>query len=534
MFQNLLLARSTVREREFAIRAALGGGQWRIVRQLLTESILLALVGGGIGLLLAQFGTEAALAAAPRTIPRVAEITVDLRVLLFTIAASILAGIIFGLAPALKLRRANLGSALREAGRTVAGSRAGHTQRVFVIAEIALALVLLVGAGLMIHTLFVLWQVDPGFNPRNVTTLSIAPQSALAGNSPAAVRAFFRQVHKQLAATPGVKAVSLSGASGPMESDYDWHIWFAGRPKPAHLGDLPMALVYIVEPDYRKTFQISLRRGRFLDESDDEHSPAVAVIDETLAQRYFRGRDPIGQYIDLDNDPSQPMRRPAARIVGIVGHVNQWGLGSDDASRPLRAQVYLAIDQAPEQDIRHMAQGVEAYIRGRGSALPDFESLRRRLLSVNRELVAYDGRPMERVVEGTIAGKRFTMALLAVFAGLALVLASIGIYGVLSYLVGAAHTRDRDSRGIGRGTARRDPDDSARRCADGPIGIATGVAAALALTQFMSSMLFGVSPTDFATFLLVVITLCFISMLACYLPARRAMKIDPLIALRDE
>ncbi len=227
---NLLLARSTSREREFAIRIAVGGGQWRIIRQLLTESILLALVGGAMGLLLAEFGTAAALAAVPHTIPRGEEIGLDFRVLLFTTVVSVLAGAAFGLAPALKLRTVNLAGALKEVGRSVAGSRS-RTQRAFVIAEMALALVLLVGAGLMVRTLFVLWQLDPGFNPRAVMTFSIAPQASLAKENPAAVRAFMQQVHDQLASTPGVKAVSLSAASSPMEDDYDWRIWFAWLPQ---------------------------------------------------------------------------------------------------------------------------------------------------------------------------------------------------------------------------------------------------------------------------------------------------------------
>jgi len=528
---NLLLARSTSREREFAIRMAVGGGQWRVIRQLLTESILLALVGGCVGLLLAQFGTAAALAAVPRTIPRAEEIGLDLRVLIFTSVASVLAGATFGLAPALKLRNANIAGALKEFGRSIAGSR-GRIQRVFVIAEMALALVLLIGAGLMVRTLFVLWRLDPGFNPRDVMTFSIAPQASLAKESPAAIRTFLRLVHGELASTPGVKAVSLSSASSLMEDDYEWHIWFAGRSKPAHTGELPMSLVYVVEPDYLRTFQISLKHGRFFVDSDNEHSPAVAVIDESLAQKYFPGQDPIGQYLDLDNEPGQPNKRPAPRIVGIVSHVNQWGL--DDSARPLHAQIYLALHQMPDHDVIGMARSLEVSVRGDGSAMTDFELLRRRLQSVNHELVAYGGQPMEQVVLDSIASKRFSMTLLAVFAGLALLLASIGIYGVLSYLVGQ-RTREIGIR-IALGAARRDVfrmilTDGARMTF---IGIAIGIGAALGLTQLMSSMLFGVKPTDAATFFFVALTLCLIATFACYVPARRAMKIDPLIALRDE
>ncbi len=528
---NLLLARSTSREREFAIRIAVGGGQWRIIRQLLTESVVLALVGGGLGLLLAQFGTAAALASAPHAIPRVEEIRLDFRVLLFTLASSILAGAAFGLAPALKLRNTNLAGALKNVGRSVAGSRS-RTQRVFVIAEMALALVLTVGAGLMVRTLMVLWGLDPGFNPQHVTTFSIAPQSSLVKEDPAAIRAFLRRVHDELAATPGVKAVSLSSASSPMEDDYDWHIWFAGRSKPGHPSELPMSLVYVVEPDYLKTLQISLKRGRFLAGSDTEHAPAVVVIDESLAQKYFQGRDPIGQYLDLDNDPQQLDKRRAPRIVGIVGHLSQWGL--DDTARPLHAEIFLPLDQMPDHDVSHMSQGIEAFVRGNSSTMPNFALLRQHLQAVNHELVAYEGRPMEQVVQESIASKRFTMSLLAVFAGLALLLASIGIYGVLSYLVGQ-RTREIGIR-IALGAARRDI--LGMILTDGAwmtfIGIGIGILAALGLTKFIASMLYGVRPTDLATFFLVVCALCLIAAIACYVPARRAMRIDPLITLRDE
>ncbi len=529
---NLLLARSTSRQREFAIRLAVGAGQMRIVRQLLTESILLALIGGGLGLLLANFGTAAAIAAVPRTIPRAEEVRLDARVLLFTVCVSLAAGLVFGLAPALKTRRAKIAGALKESGRTVAGTRS-RTQGIFVVLEIAMALVLLVGAGLMIRTLFVLWGVDPGFNPRGVLTFAISPQPSLQKETPAAIRAFFRQIHDRLVSAPGVKAASLTSGSTPMEDDYDWHFWFAGRPRPQHVTDMPMSLVYVVEPDYLKTLRIPLKRGRFFADSDNEHSAAVTVIDQTLAETYFPGQDPIGQYLDLDNDSPRRSKRPKPRIVGIVGHVNQWGLDSD-AAKPLHAQMYLPIAQLPDKDTLHMAQGVSVYVRGESPGALNFETLRQRLLSFNRGLVVFENEPMEQVVLRSIASKRFTMELLAVFAGIALILAAIGIYGVLSYLVG----RRTQEIGVRMALGAKRLEVLRMILADGAgltlLGIGIGTIAALGFTQLMSNMLFGVKPSDPLTFVLVAVTLFFIALFACYVPARRAMNIDPVIALRDE
>jgi predicted permease len=465
-------------------------------------------------------------------VPRAEEIGLDIRVLLFTVLVSLAAGVVFGLAPALKTRRANIGRALKESGRTFAGTRS-RTQGVFVVLEMAMALVLLVGAGLMIRTLFVLWGVDPGFNPRNVMTFSVSPQSSLKKETPAAIRAFLRQMHDKLASTPEVEAVSLNWGASPMGGDSEDYFWFVGRPRPARRTDRPMAIMYRIEPGYLKTLQIALRRGRFLTDNDNEHASSVAVIDETLAEKYFPGQDPIGQYLDLSDDPSDPDKAPNPRIVGIVGHVNQWGLDSDGAN-PLHAQMYLPIAQIPDKYMSFLAQGVGAYVRTKGVGGPSFEMLRQRLLALNSGLVVFDDEQMVKTVSRSIASKRFTMTLLAVFAGLALLLASIGIYGVLSYLVGQ-RTQEIGVR-MALGAARLDVlrmilTDGARMTV---AGIGIGVIAALGLTQLMSNMLFGVKPSDPLTFVLVPFALCLIALLACYIPARRAMKIDPMIALRDE
>lgn len=530
---NLLLARSASRQREFAIRLAVGAGQMRIVRQLITESLLLAFIGGAFGLLIAKYGTAAAIAAVPRTLPRAEEIGLDWHILLFTAVVSLLAGTLFGLVPAFKARRANIGTALKETGRSVVGNRS-RAQWAFVVVEMAMALVLLTGAGLMIRTLFVLWGVNPGFDPHALTTFSISPQPSLAKENGPAIRAFLRQTHEQVMSIPDVEAASLSWGADPMGGDSETYFWFVGRPKPAHTSDLPLTIMYIVQPDYLKTLRLTLKRGRFLTEADNEHAPRVVVVDETLAQKYFPGRDPVGQYLILDTDPSAHSNgRGRPHIVGVVGHVNQWGLASD-AANPMHAEVFLPMMQLPETDLRFLAGGFGCYVRGKGASPPNFNTIRQHLMSLNPATVIYNGESMEKITSESIANKRFTMALLVVFAALALGLASIGIYGVLSYLVGQ-RTQEIGVR-IALGAARLDVlrmilMDGARMTLG---GVAIGVAASLGLTHLMSGMLFGVKPTDPVTFVLVVVTLCCIALLACYLPARRAMRVDPALTLRNE
>ncbi len=529
---NLLLARSTVRQREFAIRLALGAGQHRVIRQLLTESLLLSLIGGAFGLVLAKFGPAAALAAVPRTLPRSEDISLDPRVLLFTLAISVLAGIVFGLAPAWKAARGSLGGTLNESGRAVAGARGG-AQAIFVIGEMAMALILLIGAGLMIRTLFQLWALDPGFDPKNVMTFELSGPHSYKTQSPDAIRSAFHQIHDKLASSPGVEAVSLSEGAHLMGSDDEEYFWFVGKPQPAHQSDLPMAIVYDVEPDYLNVMHVPVKRGHFFTAADNEHAPAVIVIDETLAAKYFPNQDPIGQYLDFNTNPANPDKVPNPQIIGIVGHVNQWGLDSDGAEA-LHAQVYLPVAQIPDKDLQRGGLGADVFIRRQAAGGSNLAALRSRLLEFNSELVVHDPEEMEKTVADSISGKRFTMTLLGIFALLALLLASIGIYGVLSYMVGQ-RTREIGVR-LALGAQRLDVlrmvlKDGARMTL---VGVVLGVVGAMGLTRLMASMLFGVKPTDPLTFIAVTSLLCAIAMLACYVPARRAMKVDPMEALRHQ
>lgn len=529
---NLLLARSTARQNEFAIRIALGAGPQRVIRQLLTESLLLALIGGALGLLLAKFGTAAALAAVPRTLPRSEDIGLDPRVLLFTLAISILAGIVFGLAPAWKAARSSIGGTLSESGRAVAGAR-GSAQSVFVVGEIAMALVLLIGAGLMIRTLFHLWGLDPGFNPKNVMSFSLSGPSSYKTQPPDAIRAAYRQIHDKLASAPGIEAVSFSAGAHPMGSDDEEFFWFMDKPMPSHQTDMAMALEYVVEPDYLKVMQIPVKRGRFFNAADDEHSPAVVVIDESLASKYFPDRDALGQYLNFNVNPSDPDKVPNPQIIGIVGHVNQWGL-DNDGPQALHEQVYLPLAQVPDKDLQRGGLSGDVFTREQAHGLASLATLRSRMLEFNSQLVIHNPEDMEKSVADSISNKRFTMTLLGVFALLALLLASIGIYGVLSYMVG----QRRKEIGVRMALGAQKLDVLSMILKDGArmtlVGIVLGLAGAMGLTRLMRTMLYGVKPTDPLTFISVAAFLGAIAMLACYVPARRAMKVDPMEALRHQ
>jgi predicted permease len=533
---NLLLARSTARQREFSVRAALGAGQMRILRQLLTESVLLSALGGGFGLILAKWGTAAALLAIPETVPRAEEIGIDFRVLLFTILVSVLTGIMFGLLPAIRMSRTDISGSLKDSGRAISGPRT-RMQSALVMGEMAMALVLLVGAGLMCRTLVQLWKVDPGFDPRNLSRFAVTPPPSLKNQSSDAIRSAVRQISATLHSVPGVEAVSLHDGDMPMEYDNERGFLLEGQELPTERSrDIQQTLDHIVEPEYLNTMRIPLLRGRFLSDEDNENAARVVVIDASFAQQYFAGQDPIGKHIrtfEFDSDSNQ--RVVPLLIVGVVGHVNQWGL-ADDGSRPLQAEMYRPIMQNGPIDTKDLAQGFNVFVRSKTPLAPGafFESIRQKLLASNRDMIVYDNQSEEQVMADSIASQRFSVLLLGAFAGLALLLAGTGIYGVLSYLVGQ-RTREIGVR-VALGAQRFDVlrmvlQDGARMAL---AGTAIGIVAALGLTRLMASMLFGVKPTDPITFGLVAVVLCAIALLAGYVPARRAAKVDPMVALRYE
>jgi predicted permease len=523
---NLMLARAAARSREFAIRAALGAGQGRLVRQLLTESLLLALTGGALGLLLAAWGTRAALRGLAAGLPRASEVHLDGRALLFTLVITLGCGIFFGLAPALKTRTRNLHDTLKEGGRGESGTR-HRAQGTLVVVELAMALVLLVLAGLMVRSLTALWNVNPGFNSHDVLTFGVALPPSMRNSNADGIRAALRNVDQQLRAVRGVEALSLSWAAVPLSSDDEDLFWIEGKPKPATNNDMNWSLSYVVEEDYLKVMGIPLERGRFFTAQDNEKSSHVVVVDDVFARKFFPDQDPIGQHVVLDNKGGR------AEIVGIVPHVKQWGLDSDD-KESLRAELYFPYMQLPDQDIVLSWSGTGMMLRFDPRATAIGDSLRAAVKGISDEHVMSKTQTMDSIISDSLASQQFSMAVLGIFAAFALVLASVGIYGVISYLVG------QRTQEIGiRMALGANPTDVLRMVlGDGMkitlIGVLLGIAAAAGLTRLMASLLFGVSARDPLTFVSVAVLLTIVALAASYIPARRAMRVDPMVALRYE
>ena len=518
---NLLLARSTGRAHEFAIRSALGAGQGRIVRQLLTESVLLAAMGGGLGVLLAAAGTRAALDVLPMTLPRAADVAVDVRVLVFAGAVSLLAGICFGLVPALKTRKPDVHETLKEGGRGGSGTR-HRAQAALVAAEMALALVLLIGAGLMMRTLAALWNVNPGFEANKVMTFGFSLPPSMTNASPEAIRAAFREVHDRFQAVPGVQGVAFSWGATPLQGDDEWLFWIDSQPKPASESEMNWAIDYVVDYDYLRIMGIPLKSGRFFTAQDDEHAARVAVVDEVLANQFFAGQSAMGKRLHLSGGE-------ILEIVGVVGHVKQWGLDTDD-KETLRAQLYTPFMQLPTKGI---GGGAGVVVRSDQPATV-FPSIRQANNQMSSEQVVFGAQTMNEVIASSIARRRFSMILLGIFAGLALLLASIGIYGVVSYLAGQ-RTHEIGVR-MAMGAQRKDVMRLvlSQGLKMALLGVAMGLAAALALTRLMADMLYGVDASDPLTFAGLAVILTLVSIAACYIPARRAVKVDPIVALRYE
>jgi putative ABC transport system permease protein len=510
---NLLLARATARAREIAIRTALGASRWRVIRQLLTESILLALVGGGIGLLLAVWGVDLLLALAPEDLPRVNNGALDARVLGFTILITLLTGIVFGLVPALQSSRPNLNETLKEGGR---GTTGGHhrVRGALVVTEVALALMLLIGAGLLIRSFYRLQQVDPGFNPKNALAVTVSlPAKKYAEEDQQA--AFFTQLIEKVSGLPGVVAVGAT-QSLPIQGDYVLGFNIQGRPPDAP-GEEPTTNYYAVSPDYFKAMGIPLLRGRLFTERDKKDAPRVAVINETMAKKYFPDEDPIGKGINVTNGPER-----FREIVGIVADVKQYGL-----DRPTTAQTYEPFLQTP-------FSGMTLIVRTEGNPTALNAGVRGQVLSIDKDQPVSRSRSLEEVIAESVAKQRFAMLLLGIFAVVALILAAVGLYGVMSYAV----TQRTHEIGIRMALGAQQKDVLKLVVGQGMIlaliGVGVGIVASLLLTRVMTTLLFGVTATDPLTFLAIPLLLAAVALVASLVPARRAMKVDPMIALRYE
>ena len=534
---NLMLARSSARAQEFGVRLALGAGRRRVIRQILTESTLLALAGGAMGLGLAAAGTRAALHLVPAALPRAEHIHLSPLVLAFTFLLSFTAGILFGLIPAFRVAAQQLNSTLRDSGsRTVHGSR-HRTQDALVIFQMASALVLLAGAGLMIRSLVALNGTSPGFDPNGVLRFSVAAPAFPAIATPDGARSWLRSLHQQIQHVPGVSAASFIADGGiPLTGDDDEELfWLQNEPKPANANDMHWSLLYVVDSDYLQVMHIPLLRGRWFTDADRVDTPHVAVIDQDLAHQFFGDTDPIGKVINLTNPENTQ-----ATVVGVVGHVLQWGL-DNEAAFPLHAQLYLSMDQLDaSQLVSSTGFFYDILLRSSraGTVFPDIRTAVRRM---NPAQVVWRPLTMNQIIADSLAARRFSMIVLGAFAVLALLLASVGLYGVISYLVGQ-RTQEMAIR-MALGADRSDVLRWVLRRGAllAAIGIGLGTVAALLLTRAMagisiakSSILYGVRPWDPLTILGVIAVLTFVALLASYLPARRAASVDPMQALRSE
>jgi predicted permease len=522
---NLLLARSNSRTREIAVRIAMGANRFRVVRQLLTETVLLAAFGGALGLLLAAWGTRAMLAAAPTGFMGTQVFGLDARVLIFTLFISMLTGVFFGILPALKTSQPDLQRTLKEGGR---GSTGGHgrVQSLLIVSEVALAMVLLVGAGLMIRSLAHIWSVNPGFDPHNLLTFSISLSPARASDG-AKIRTMYSQLLEGTRALPGVESAAMLFGNLPLTGDSELSFWREDQQRPASESQMPNALWYAVSPEYFSAMKIPLIRGRVFTAQDIESALAVVVIDEKMAHKLFPNEDPLGKQLHLT------FFEKVAQIVGIVGDVKHYGL-TDSSDADSQYQLYLPYRQVPDRLMPLLANNSRVLLRTAMPPLQLVAAARQQVKAVDDQQAMYGEATMDDILGSSVAFQRFTMFLMGAFASLALLLACVGIYGVISYLVGQ-RTHEIGIR-IALGAQPRDVLRLvlARGAVLQLVGVGVGVGIALPLMRLLTTMLFGVTPADPATFLGVALLLIVVGLLACFIPARRASRVDPLVALRYE
>ncbi|HEY6232484.1 MAG TPA: ABC transporter permease [Pyrinomonadaceae bacterium] len=518
---NLLLTRSTARQKEIAIRTALGAGRFRIIRQLLTESLLLALAGGAAGLLLAIWGTQLIISYLPEGVPRMSEVRVDGWVLGFTLLATALTGILFGLVPALQSFSPNLTETLKEGQRSSSGTR-NRTGRILVISEVALTLALLVGAGLLVKSFWRLSQVNPGFNPDKLLTMQISVQAP--PDQGQKVANFLNELQQNVQKLPGVEKVAVSNGL-PFEGANQPPFLIEEHAPPA-AGQEPSGILYIASAGYLESMGIGLLRGRSFSARDTRDTPQVALIDEVFARQHFPNEDPLGKRIKLAVPGSE-----SHEIVGVVRHVEHFGLDGQD---PAQAELYFDFDQIPVARLTRYVRRVNLLVRTNSDPLSLAPAVRNQIAALDKDQAVFNVRTMEQMLYESVAARRFSMILLAVFAVLALTLAGVGIYGVISYSV-AQRTREV---GIRMALGAQTLDVLKLVVREGLttvlIGVGIGLVGALMLTRLMTTLLFAVRPTDLFTYVTVALGLTVVALAACFIPARRATKVDPLEALRYE
>jgi putative ABC transport system permease protein len=515
---NLLLARASVREKEIAVRAALGAGRPRLVRQFLTESVLLGLTGGVLGLLLAFWMVELLVTLSPDGTPRVDEIGIDAPVLAFTIAVAVLTGLVFGLVPALQSSNPNLNQTLKEGRGAGEATRRRRLRSVLVVSEIALALMLMVGAGLLMKSFFNLIHVDPGFNATNVVTMRVAlPRTRYPERHQPA--AFFAQLTERVGQLPGVEAAGAISTLPLGGGGTDSNFIIEGRPEAPPGEEDPVAWYSSVTPAYFRAMGIKLIKGRLFTEQDRADSAGAVIIAETLARRYFPGEEPLGKRIGNRTGPGQIQWR---EIVGVVADVKHFGL--ETTARPT---MYLPHGQSP-------ARLMILTIRAASDPMNLAGAVRSQVASLDSNLAVSNIRTMEQVVAESVAAPRFTLLLLGIFAGLALILAGVGIYGVMSYSV-TQRTHEIGLRmALGAGASDVLKLVVGQGAVLALIGVAIGLAGAYGVTRLMSTLLFNVSATDPLTFVSIALLLVGVALAASFIPARKASKVDPMAALRCE
>jgi putative ABC transport system permease protein len=510
---NLLLARHAARQKEIAVRLALGASRWRLMQQLLTESVLLALLGGGGGLLLAFTSLDALLAISPVDLPRLATVKVDPAVILFTFALSTLTGVVFGVIPALQASKLDLNQTLKESSRSATESRRRYRLRgVLVVAEVALSLVLLIGAGLLIKSFSRLTRVDAGLNTRNVLTAGLSlPKYKYPDVS--RQRTFYQQALERIRHVPGVEHAAVTYFLPFSTYGTDW---FTIEGRPDLTGDnAPQAKFGFISEDYFRTMGIAMMKGRDFNERDTPDAPPVVIINPAAARQFWPNEDPIGKRITS--------QRKVREIVGVSGEVKQAGL-----DKPSDPEIFLAYQQAPYLFLQKLA------VRTTDDPMKMVAAIRHEVQAIDQDLPLTGIKTMDQYLSESIANPRFQSRVLSLFAAIALLLAAVGLYGVMSYAV-AQRTHEI---GVRVALGARSSDVLKLVVGKGLrltlIGIAIGLVAAVALTRLLASLLFGVSTTDPATFVIIALLLISVALLACYLPARRATKVDPMVALRYE